>query len=243
MAPLDFTPADVEKMVAASVHLGVKNCKKSMEEYTFSRRKDGIHLINIQSTWEKLNLAAQVIASVKDPKDVVLIGGNEYAQRAILKFCRYTGCTSMAGRFTAGSFTNRISSKFTEPRLLLIQDPRVDAHALGESSYSNIPVISFANTDSALRFVDVAIPSNNRGIQSIGLMYWFLARQVLRMRGELSYNEEWEVMPDMFFWHDPKELEALEREQLEAANRVEAEELENWDEHATEAQGDDWANF
>eukprot|EP00091_Calanus_sinicus_P003032 TRINITY_DN1317_c0_g1_i3.p1 TRINITY_DN1317_c0_g1~~TRINITY_DN1317_c0_g1_i3.p1 ORF type:complete len:222 (+),score=108.04 TRINITY_DN1317_c0_g1_i3:49-666(+) len=112
---------------------------------------------------------------------------------------------------------NQIQVAFREPRLLLISDPRTDHQPVTEGSYANVPIMAFCNVDSPTKFVDIAVPCNNKSTQSLGLMWYFLAREVLRLRGSISRDLPWEVMPDLFFYRDPEEVEKEDRERAEAA--------------------------
>jgi small subunit ribosomal protein SAe len=134
---LQATEDDMQKMLAAQVHIGTQNSDFMMAEYIWRRNAQGVHIINVGKTWEKLMLAARIIVAIENPTDVIAISARPYGQRAVLKFAQHTGAVAIAGRFTPGTFTNHITKQFKEPRLLIITDPRTDSQAVREASFVN----------------------------------------------------------------------------------------------------------
>jgi len=234
---------DIQKMLACQAHLGTRNLEPGMERYVWKRRSDGVHVFDLQKTWEKLVLAARIIAAVEHPSDICVISGRQFGQRAVLKFAKFIGANALAGRYTPGTFTNQIQQKFIEPRLLILTDPRTDHQPLRESSYVNIPTIAFCNTDSPMKFVDVAIPCNNKGKHAIGLMWWLLAREVLYLKNAIPRGQPWEVMVDLFFFRDPTEEEKPEATEEKGAFNESTPSWgltgENWEDNK---EGGEWSN-
>ena len=224
---------DVRKMLVARIHSGTKNINFMMKDYVFRRNKEGVHIIDLQKTWEKLILAARIIVAIENPQDIIVIGSRDNSQRAVLKFCKYTGAQTISGRYTPGTFTNQITKQFREPRLLIVTDPSYDKQAVFEAACVNIPTIALCDTDSPLDYIDCAIPCNNKGKYTVGLMMWFLAREVLRIRGSLTYDTDWDVCVDLFFARDPKEIEE-QKAQEGGEGEVEGEA------EAAGAEGGDW---
>ncbi|XP_060144098.2 small ribosomal subunit protein uS2-like [Globicephala melas] len=93
--------------------------------------------------------------------------------------------------------------------------------------------------------LNVSVPLNSYGAHSVGLMWWMLAREVLRMRGTISREHPWKVMPDLCFYRDPEEIE--KEEQAAAEKAVTKEEFQGeWtapppEFTAPQPEGADWS--
>merc|ERR1740116_623547 len=214
------------KLLAAQVHIGRRKCHTNMKRYIWKRRDDGIHVINLEKTWAKLVLAARILVTIRDPSDIAVMSTRQYGQRGAIKFAHYTGATAMVGKWVPGTFTNpQLGRHFTEPRLLIVDDPNSCFAALRETSYCGIPVISLMGTDCNARFVDCGIPCNNRGKYSVGLMFWLLTRELLRMRGKSDCirHVPWKESVDLFFYRDAMEIKRQQDAKERKAEKVQKE--------------------
>ncbi|XP_045858985.1 40S ribosomal protein SA-like [Meles meles] len=155
---------DVIECLAAGTNLHGTSFDIQMEQYIYKRKTDGIYIINLRRTWEKLLLAALAIVAMENRADVNVISCRNTDQGAVLKFAAAIGATPIAGCFTPGSFANQIQAVFRET------SGGYRPPASHRGSYVNLPAITLCNTDSPWHYVHIAIPCNNKGPHSVGLM-------------------------------------------------------------------------
>ena len=233
----DLTPRekDIQNLIIAGCHFGTKRVTKQMKGYVYKTREDGVQIFNVEKIYEKIQVAARMIASIPDISSVISVSGRPNGQRAVYKFGSYTGSQAVAGRWTPGMLTNQITKKFIEPRLLIVTDPRTDYNALVESSYVNIPVIGICNSDNNLTYVDCAIPCNNRAKRSLAMIYWILTKEVLKLQGKIT-GDEFDCLPGAFMFRGDKEKtderKAKKRSNDEQQQQVNQEEAQQGEEAA-----------
>ncbi|MET1128745.1 MAG: 30S ribosomal protein S2 [Thermoproteota archaeon] len=187
----------LDRYLSSGVHIGTQICTAAMSRFVYRVRPDGLYILDIRRTDERLRVAARFLARF-DPSKIVAVATRQYAQKPAQKFCLYVGCKAITGRILPGTFTNPSLEWYVEPDVLLVSDPRADAQAIEEAGRMGIPVVAFVDTDNKLENVDLAIPVNNKGRRSLALVYWILAREVLREQGKLGPDQDLPEPPEEF---------------------------------------------
>ena len=188
---------DEDTFLTCGVHIGTKQKSKDMEPYIYKVREDGLRILNVNLTSEKIVEAANFLKE-HEPKDVLVVSARQYGWKPAKKFANTCGFYCIAGRFTPGRLTNPEMRHFIEPKIIILTDPAADAQAFREAINIKIPVIAMCDSNNLTINVDLIIPGNNKGRRSLALIYWLLTREILRIRGELGTDEDLEETIDDF---------------------------------------------
>ena len=188
---------DEDTFLTCGVHIGTKQKSKDMEPYVYKVRDDGLRILNVNLTSEKITEAANFLKDY-EPKDILVVSARQYGWKPAKKFADACGFTCIAGRFTPGRLTNPEMRFFIEPKIIVLTDPAADAQAFREAVNISIPVIAMCDSNNLTTDIDIIVPGNNKGRRSLALIYWLMAREILRIKGELPVDGELEETIDDF---------------------------------------------
>jgi Ribosomal protein S2 len=178
-----------KKILSTGIRVGTEVKTKFMIPYIMQANPEGLYLFDLDITLNRIQTAARFIKKF-DIEKVIVYSGRVYATTPIEKFCELTGAKKMLGRFMPGTLTNPSLPYYSEPLLIIISDPQVDAQAVTEATNAGIPVIGIANTDNVTSKLDLVIPANNRGRKALATVYWLLAREILQDSETMKYEIE-----------------------------------------------------
>ena len=186
-----------KKILSTGIRVGTQVKTKFMIPFITKASPEGLYMLDLDITLEKIKTAAKFIKSL-GPDNLIVCSGRQYAETPIEKFCEMLGAKQLLGRFMPGTLTNPSLPYYIEPKLVFISDPQVDEQAIIEATNAGIPIIGIANTDNITSNLDVIIPANNRGRKALATVYWLLVRQILIEKGELKENESMKYEIDDF---------------------------------------------
>ena len=178
-----------KKILSTGIRVGTEVKTKFMIPYIMQANPEGLYLFDLDITLNRIETAARFIKKF-DIEKVIVYSGRVYATTPIEKFCELTGAKKMLGRFMPGTLTNPSLPYYSEPKLIIVSDPQVDAQAITEATNAGIPIIGIANTDNVTSKLDLVIPANNRGRKSLATVYWLLAREILQDSETMKYEIE-----------------------------------------------------
>ncbi|OPX60316.1 MAG: 30S ribosomal protein S2 [Methanobacterium sp. PtaB.Bin024] len=187
----------LDKYLAAGLHIGTQQKTKDMERYIYRVRADGLYVLDVRKTNDRIISSAKFLAKF-DPEDILAVSTRQYGQTPVRRFGEITGARTIPGRFIPGTLTNPNYAKFMEPEVLMVTDPRSDSQAIIEAKQIGIPVVALCDTENLLGNVDIVIPVNNKGRKAIALVYWLMARQILRQREVIGPEDDLDVLPADF---------------------------------------------
>lgn len=172
-------------LLSTGIRVGTPVKTKSMEKFIVKANPEGLYILDIVKTLERIEVAASFISRI-DTKRFIVCSAREYGKVPVEKFCELINATPLIGRFMPGTFTNSLLPNYMEPLLIMVTDPQFDQQAIVEASKAGMPVIAISNSDNIISKVDLVIPANNRGRKSLATVYWLLTKAVLLKTGKLS---------------------------------------------------------
>jgi small subunit ribosomal protein S2 len=197
VAPEEELLLPQDTLLSAGIHIGTRMKTGDMEQFIYRVRPDGLFVLDVKKTDDRIRVAAKFLARF-EPAKIAAVAARLYAQEPVTKFCHVTGATAVVGRFIPGLLSNPLYPNRIEPDVLMVSDPRADFQAVKEASSVGIPVVALCSTDNEFVGVDFVVPTNNKGRRALAVIYWLLARQVLRERGELASDKDLPLTIDDF---------------------------------------------
>jgi small subunit ribosomal protein S2 len=172
----------VEEYLAAGVHIGTQQKSKDMKKFIYRVRGDGLYILDIRETDAQIKTAAKFLSQYEPPK-ILVVTSRQYGQYPARKFAETIGGMSVTGRFIPGMLTNQNLPNYLEPEVLLVTDPIGDAQAVTEAVQCGVPIIALCDTNNMTSYVDLVIPTNNKGRKALSMVYYLLTKEMLRLRG------------------------------------------------------------
>ncbi len=178
-----------DQYLKSGIHIGTKFRTGYMSAFIYKTRPDGLSVLNLQKIDERIRTAANLLGQYAS-EDLLIVSRRENGWKAVKAFGKHTGIKVFAGRYPPGILTNPKLDTFIEVKAVLVTDSWPDRNAIKDAMQVGMPVIALCDTNNQSNEIDLVVPCNNKGKKSLGLLFYILAREYLRQRGQLAADQE-----------------------------------------------------
>ncbi len=169
----------LEEYKKSGISLGTRVITEFMKKYVFKRRPDGLATINTNEIDKRIRIAVNMLSQYA-PEDVVIACKRESGWKGAELLGKITGINVFTKKYPAGIITNIRLDGFFEPSMVFIVDPWIDKSAMSDAIKLNLPVAALCDTNNTTTNVDLIVPCNNKSGKSLGLVFWILARELIK---------------------------------------------------------------
>lgn len=184
-----------ELYLKAGSHIGLRSRTKDMRKFIFRIRQDGLSIIDVNKIDERIKIAAKFISRFKK---IMVVSRKPNGHKPVKMFAQLIGGKAVIGRFLPGTLTNPNFEEYYEPEVVIVTDPIADKQAIKEAVKMHLPVIALCDTLNTFRNIDFVIPCNNKGKKSLATIYYMLAKEILKARGEIEKDEDFKYTIEDF---------------------------------------------
>ena len=182
----------MDEYLKAGFHIGTKFRTASMKPFIYKVRPDGLAVLNIQKVNERIQIAAFFLSQY-NPEDILVVCRRENGWEPVKLFSKLTDIKEYTGRYPPGILTNPKLATFIEIKLILVCDPFPDKNIVEDAARIGVPIIALCDTNNVTSNVDFVVPCNNKGKKSLGLLFWVLAKEYLKLKGIIKNETEMKI--------------------------------------------------
>ena len=172
----------------AGIHIGTKFKTKFMSEFIYKTRSDGLSVLNVQKIDERIRHMARFLAQY-EPEEILVVSRRENGWLPVRMFAKITGAKFFAGRYPPGVLTNPDLKNFMQPKVVVVTDAWPDRNAVIDALHMGIPVVALCDTNNQANNIDLVVPCNNKGKKSLGLLFYAVTREFLKLKGNFDEKE------------------------------------------------------
>ena len=168
----------LDEYMSHGVHIGSNMSNTYSKWFIQSSRNDGIKIIDIKKTDERLKILLNLLLN-EDLNKMLLIGKKKNVKKAASLFSKLTGIETYTKRYLPGNLSNTDLKNFSEYKIVILCDPSADKNILNESFENGSFIASFCDTKHVSSKIDLVVPINTSGEKSLALAFYLLTKNYL----------------------------------------------------------------